>query len=86
MTGLEPPAGKPAPTPLSWRVRRGMKELDVLLERYVRTGYARAGEAERAAFVRLLEREDPEIWSWVLGQAEPPPGFADVVAALRRHP
>jgi antitoxin CptB len=70
---------------LRWRQRRGMKELDVLLERYFRRHYETASAAERDAFARLLEREDPEIWLWVVGQQDPPREFADVITALRRH-
>ena len=70
---------------LRWRQRRGMKELDVLLEHYFRRHHETAPPEEKAAFERLLEREDPEIWLWVVGQQEPPPEFADVIAALRRH-
>ena len=70
---------------LRWRQRRGMKELDVLLERYYQHHYESSGGEERAAFARLLEREDPDIWLWVVGQSEPPAEFAHVIAALRRH-
>lgn len=70
---------------LRWQLRRGMRELDVLFERYHATRYAQANAAERAAFERLLEREDPELWQWVLDPATVPPEFADVLAALRRH-
>lgn len=70
---------------LRWRQRRGMKELDVLLERYYRRHYETSSDEEQARFQRLLEHEDPEIWLWVVGQAEPPPDFANVIAALRRH-
>ena len=70
---------------LQWRQRRGMKELDVLLERYFRRHYETSPPDQQAAYQRLLEREDPEIWLWVVGQQEPPPEFADVIAALRRH-
>ena len=70
---------------LRWRQRRGMKELDVLLERYFIRHHETASDERKAAFERLLEHEDPEIWLWVVGQQEPPPEFADVIAALRRH-
>ena len=70
---------------LRWRQRRGMKELDVLLERYFTRHYESAAAAEKAAFKQLLEREDPDIWLWVVGQTEPPAEFAHVIAALRRH-
>ena len=70
---------------LRWRQRRGMKELDVLLEHYFRRHHETASPEEKAAFERLLEREDPDIWLWVVGQQEPPAEFANVIAALRRH-
>jgi antitoxin CptB len=69
---------------LRWRMRRGMKELDVLFERYQARRHAAAPAAEQAALARLLEREDPEIWQWVMGQSEPPAEFADVIQHLRR--
>ena len=70
---------------LRWRQRRGMKELDVLLERYFRRHHETASPEERAAFEKLLDREDPEIWLWVVGKEPPPAEFANVIAALRRH-
>ena len=70
---------------LRWQQRRGMKELDVLLERYFHRYYETSTPEERATYARLLEREDPEIWLWVVGQEAPPAEFANVIAALRRH-
>lgn len=74
-----------AGTALRWRQRRGMKELDVLLERYFGRHYESSSAEERARFAQLLEREDPEIWLWIVGQEAPPPEFANVIAALQRH-
>lgn len=93
LAGLgEPVAAAPVGLPaaddgrLRWMLRRGMKELDVLTERYQAKRYAQAPPAERAAFMRLLnEVEDPDLWAWVMGKAEVPPEFADVVEQLRRH-
>jgi len=62
-----------------------MKELDILLERYYRRHYEAASPEDRDAFNLLLEREDPEIWLWVVGQEAPPPEFVNVIAALQRH-
>jgi len=62
-----------------------MKELDVVVERYYQRRYPKAGEAQRAAFVRLLsEVEDPDIYAWAMGHAEPPSDYADLIAELRR--
>jgi antitoxin CptB len=46
---------------LEWRCRRGMKELDLLLVRYLREHYTAASSDEREAFVEFLELPDPEI-------------------------
>jgi antitoxin CptB len=71
---------------LRWLLRRGMKELDVLTERYYTHRYAAAPAAERAAFVALLQQtEDPDLWSWVMDQSPVPAEYRDVVVELRRH-
>ena len=41
---------------LLWRCRRGMKELDVLFERYALAALPEADAAERRLLARLLER------------------------------
>lgn len=72
-------------TSLRWRLRRGMKELDVLLERYFERRYAAADGAEQRAFARLLEHEDPEIWHWLMAQAPVPGELDHVIRQIRRH-
>jgi antitoxin CptB len=54
---------------LRWRCRRGMRELDVLLERYLAERYADATQPRRAAFERLLELPDPELADLCLRRA-----------------
>jgi len=76
---VNPPADKAR---LRWRCRRGMKELDVLLERYLDQRFAIASAAEQALFLQLLDCEDPDLWSWVIGHAEPPAKFSDVLQRL----
>lgn len=56
---------------LKWLCRRGMKELDVLLEHYLAHEYERAGEAERNAFRELLECQDPVLWDYVMERDQP---------------
>lgn len=46
---------------LKWQCRRGMKELDLLLENYLATDYLIADAAEKARFVELLQLEDDEL-------------------------
>ena len=56
---------------LLWRCRRGMKELDVLLERYALAALPRAGASERRLLARLLDRPDPELAGYFLGGEVP---------------
>ena len=52
---------------LEWRCRRGMKELDLLLVRYLRANHATAATDERAAFEQFLELPDPDIARYLIG-------------------
>jgi antitoxin CptB len=77
MDAVATPEPAPAATPsgtsgrLLWRCRRGMKELDVILERYARSGLTGASEAERGAFERLLGLPDPLLAGYFLGNERP---------------
>jgi antitoxin CptB len=51
---------------LEWRCRRGMKELDLLLVRWVRNRHARATTDERAAFAEFLELPDPDLARYLI--------------------
>ncbi len=57
---------------LRWRCRRGMRELDVLLTRYVDEQYRDATPAYQEAFRQLLDSQDPLIYSYFLGRVAPP--------------
>ena len=71
---------------LRWLCRRGMKELDVVLERYLADRYDSAPEVERAAFVALTSEEDPQLWDWIMGFDALPAGeTGHVIEQLRRH-
>ncbi|MFC7300978.1 succinate dehydrogenase assembly factor 2 [Cognatiluteimonas weifangensis] len=56
---------------LRWRCRRGMKELDQLLLRWLEREWAAASEAQRGVFLRLLDCEDDRLWRWFLGHENP---------------
>jgi antitoxin CptB len=57
---------------LRWGCRRGIRELDVLLTRYIDEKFRAASAAEKDAFRRLLEAENPVIYAYCLGREEPP--------------
>jgi antitoxin CptB len=68
---------------LLWRCRRGMKELDVLLERFARRELPRATSEQRQTLTRFLELPDPVLVDYLLGQAIPPDAeLAGLVAQI----
>jgi antitoxin CptB len=73
------------PGQLRWRCRRGMKELDVLLERYMDTRWPSAPPGERAAFVGLLEAQDPVIYGYCLGSIPAPAHLTALVERITSH-
>ena len=52
---------------LRWRCRRGMRELDQLLDRWLERQWRQSPTAERTVFLRLLDTEDDTLWRWFLG-------------------
>jgi antitoxin CptB len=51
---------------LAWRCRRGMKELDILLLRYLHRKLPGAPSAERLLFAEFLELPDPVIARYLI--------------------
>ena len=56
---------------LLWRCRRGMKELDILLERFARDRYGDASAEQKRAFAQLLDLPDPDVADYLFGHATP---------------
>ena len=69
---------------LRWLLRRGMKELDVLMERYYAHRWPTAPADEKAEFLRLVTLvEDPDIWAWAMGYEDTPAEYAAIIEQLR---
>ena len=70
--------------PLRWRCRRGMKELDVLLERFAQQVLPQATQAECRVFAELLALPDPLLAGYLLGgQAPAEPHLAQAAGQIR---
>lgn len=55
---------------LRWKSRRGMRELDQLLGRWLDRGWRQSSPAERGVFLRLLDSEDDRLWHWFMGHEQ----------------
>lgn len=62
---------------LRWKCRRGMLELDLLLQGFLDDGYDELDEAGRAEFEALLALPDQELFELLLA------GEGELVEAIR---
>ncbi|GGA74389.1 hypothetical protein GCM10011521_10720 [Arenimonas soli] len=72
---------------LRWRCRRGMRELDQLMLRYLDGRWPAADESERALFLQLMDTEDDKLWRWFMGRERPEDtGLATIVERILSLP
>ena len=58
---------------LRWRCRRGTREMDLILERFVAVAGDSLDEEELASLDRLLDHSDQDILDWIARRSPPPP-------------
>jgi len=69
---------------LIWRCRRGIREMDILLQRFVDKRYGDMTNKEKEIFDQLLNQPDLEIMSWIMEKSSPPTDdLALLVQSLR---
>jgi len=56
---------------LKWRCRRGMKELDVMLERFLARHEQQLNAGAWPELETLLQAEDDRLWDWLLHPDQP---------------
>jgi succinate dehydrogenase flavin-adding protein (antitoxin of CptAB toxin-antitoxin module) len=69
---------------IRWRCRRGMLELDLVLNAFAETHLQTLAPAELETFRALLERPDPELLDYVMGRDEPSAARELELVALMR--
>jgi antitoxin CptB len=73
---------------LKWKCRRGMLELDLLLDIFLTEAYEKLPENQQKAFENLLEYPDPEIFAFLMGHEEPvaePKEITEIIEVIRQH-
>jgi len=63
---------------IKWACRRGMLELDFILNEFLAQGISNLSEAELDNFLHYLENADPDLYSWLMGYKQPE-SEADIV-------
>lgn len=64
---------------LRWKCRRGMRELDQLLTRYLDRDWRQSSQEQRGVFLQLLETEDDKLWHWFMGHESPTDAALDTL-------
>lgn len=62
-----------------WACRRGMLELDLLLESFFDNCYANLKEEKQQKFVKLLEENDNDLFNWLLQKEQPAKEHQEIV-------
>ncbi len=71
---------------MRWASRRGMLELDLVLEPFVHERYAKLDSEHRAIFRRLMECEDQDLFGWFMRREQPDDvDLADIVGQILAH-
>ncbi len=70
---------------LQWSCRRGMLELDILLQPFARDAYPRLTPEQQILFRELLTCQDSELFQWLVvnNRTDMAPHFTDLVDAIR---
>ena len=72
---------------LRWRCRRGARELDLLLLRFLERDYPHINARDRSLFETLLDEADPDLYAWINGQAQPDnPDYLSIIGKIKSCP
>lgn len=67
---------------VKWASRRGMLELDLVLEPFVLHSYPTLSEAEQERFQALLTCEDQDLFAWFMRSREADDEHKEIVAKV----
>jgi len=63
-------------------MRRGIKEMDLILSAYATEHLALMDEASITLYDELLNENDQDLYQWVTGQVAPPAKFTQMIAEI----
>jgi len=65
-------------------MRRGIKEMDILLSGYAAANLSAMSEEKLALYDQLLRENDQDLYQWVTDQAPAPARFAALIGEISR--
>lgn len=71
---------------LIWQCRRGMLELDLILNQFVTHHLSNLSAQQLQAFEQLLTYPDPDLYHWLMESGQPEAQeLVEIVTLIRRH-
>ena len=71
---------------LRWRCRRGIKEMDIVLQRFLEKKYPHLSPQLQAQFDLILDESDLDIMDWMLGRSSPENvNYNELIKMFRQH-
>jgi antitoxin CptB len=64
-------------------MRRGIKEMDIILDRFATHHLADLDAQTLDTYETLLEENDQDLYLWVSGQSDAPPRFATLIRRIQ---
>ncbi len=71
---------------LVWASRRGMLELDLVLQPFVENVFPTLDESDQELYEALLEEEDQDLFTWFMRRGDPEdPNLLRIVRIIREN-
>ncbi len=70
---------------LLWRCRRGIREMDIVLQDFLTRCYDGLPESDQRLFRALLDESDLDILNWLMGKEKPDSAELRRIIALLRQ-
>lgn len=70
---------------LLWRCRRGIREMDIVLQEFLDQSYDILNDADKSSFSQLLNEADLDILNWIMEKDEPRnDGLKNIITLIRQ--
>ncbi|MEH6645105.1 succinate dehydrogenase assembly factor 2 [Sulfitobacter sp.] len=66
-------------------MRRGIKEMDLILSAFATDSLADMGEADLDIYDDMLNENDHDLYQWVTGQTVAKPPYATLISDIQAH-
>jgi antitoxin CptB len=84
MSKAEPEQKPQLNAKLLWQCHRGMLELDLILQKFIRNHYESLTAKQAETFHEVLSQSDPILLSWLMGHSKPDDAeLAEMVSLIR---